>query len=169
MITGEKEPFSRANKFVNAGVHKKRPEPNIGSGRTKSCPWFHLNSPLEAGHFIPGNGGVRRSISAPQLQGAIPRSPEELAPTAPSLRPENQGLPCHSFLPGHCSTVLHRCQGKPPKSHKFPGICRRKAGSFPQCGNKSGKLGLNCLLKKPLRQMAERFSGFTSFRGQRPR
>ena len=59
-------------RFVNAGVHKKRPEPIFGSGRTKSCPWFHLNSPLEAGHFIPGNGGVRRSISAPQLQGAIP-------------------------------------------------------------------------------------------------
>ena len=33
---------------------KKRPEPiKVGSGRTNHCPWFHLNSPLDAGHFVP--------------------------------------------------------------------------------------------------------------------
>ena len=37
-------------------AQQKRPEPiSVGSGRTKHCPWFHLNSPLEAGHFVPGN------------------------------------------------------------------------------------------------------------------
>ena len=92
---------------------KKRPEPIlVGSGRTKSCPWFHLNSPLEAGHFVPGNGGVRRSISAPRLQGAIRCFPEELTPTAPSLKPDPAELPCHSLSPGHCITVFEHCQGK---------------------------------------------------------
>lgn len=54
---------------------KTRPEPRFGSGRTNQCPWFHLNSPLDAGHFVPGNGGDRRSISAPLLKGAFPPRP----------------------------------------------------------------------------------------------
>ena len=37
-----------------------------GSGRTKTCPWFHLNSCLADMHFVPDNGGGRRAISCPQ-------------------------------------------------------------------------------------------------------
>ena len=51
---------------------QKRPEANeIGSGRMKIHPRFHLNSHPADGHFIPGNGGGRRGISSPLLQGAF--------------------------------------------------------------------------------------------------
>ena len=66
-------------------AQQKRPEPVFGSGRTKHCPWFHLNSPLEAGHFIPDNGGDRRSISAARLKSAALSLPRGLAPTVLSL------------------------------------------------------------------------------------
>ena len=66
-------------------AQQKRPEPVFGSGRTKHCPWFHLNSPLEAGHFIPDNGGDRRGISAARLKSAALSLPRGLAPTVLSL------------------------------------------------------------------------------------
>ena len=67
-------------------AQQKRPEPiSVGSGRTKHCPWFHLNSPLEAGHFIPDNGGDRRGISAARLKSAALSLPRGLAPTVLSL------------------------------------------------------------------------------------
>lgn len=66
-------------------AQQKCPEPVFGSGRTKHCPWFHLNSPLEAGHFIPDNGGDRRGISTARLKSAALSLPRGLAPTVLSL------------------------------------------------------------------------------------
>jgi hypothetical protein len=80
-------------------AQQKRPEPVFGSGRTKHCPWFHLNSPLEAGHFIPDNGGDRRGISAARLKSAALSLPRGLAPTVLSLlRRREKGF----FLTAFC-------------------------------------------------------------------
>jgi len=79
-------------------AQQKRPEPVFGSGRTKHCPWFHLNSPLEAGHFIPDNGGDRRGISAARLKSAAFPLAQELAPSVPSLERSKKKLLSHSLL-----------------------------------------------------------------------
>ena len=80
-------------------AQQKRPEPVFGSGRTKHCPWFHLNSPLEAGHFIPDNGGDRRGISAARLKSAAFSVPQGLAPAVPSLeRVKRKGFFLAAFI-----------------------------------------------------------------------
>ena len=109
---------------------KKRPEPVSGSGRVTHNPWFHLNSPLEAGHFVPDNGEARRSISAAQLQSAIPFFPEELSPAAPSLRLLKTELLCHSFYPVTVARFFIIVKENPAKEQKSAWNRRKRAAFF---------------------------------------
>ena len=83
-----------------------------GLRANQNDPWFHLNSCLAGTRFIPGNGGDRRSISAPRLQGAFSPPPQGLAPTVLSLvRGSRDTLPCHSLSNRmHSITFLKSCQ-----------------------------------------------------------
>ena len=84
----------------------------VRDGSALLCPWFHLNSRLAGAHFIPGNGGGRRAISCPQLQGAFPRAPGGLAPDVLSLHPQAAAtVPCQRCME-HFITENRRCQGK---------------------------------------------------------
>ena len=109
---------------------KKRPEPLSGSGRVTHNPWFHLNSPLEAGHFVPDNGEVRRSISAAQLQSAIPFFPEELSPAAPSLCLLKTELLCHSFYSVTVARFFTIVKENPAKEQKSAWNRRKRAAFF---------------------------------------
>lgn len=152
---------------------KKRPEPLSGSGRVTHNPWFHLNSPLEAGHFVPDNGEARRSISAAQLQSAIPFFPEELSPAAPSLRLLKTELLCHSFYSVTVARFFTIVKENPAKEQKFAWN-RRKRPRFSTMLKQIGKPGIICvnvLFPKENRpaEMTERFfMQFTCFPGQRP-
>ena len=96
-----------------AGRIEKRPEP-FGSGRTKSCPWFHLNSGQRP-HSPPVTGASGRTFPPCCSETPSPPPSWRLAPSVPSLLFPACGYSSSSSLPLlslYSITFSPSCQGK---------------------------------------------------------
>ena len=83
----------------------------------KDCPRFHLNSHPADGHFIPGNGGVRRQISVPRLKGAFSSAPARTRTDRPlsGAGPRGYSSLSQPFdIVGNCIMFSRFCQEKGP-------------------------------------------------------
>ena len=110
--------FSFFTQTILTGQNKNAPSRNRLRANFTKSPWFHLNFPM--GDTLPGNGGDRRGISAPRLQGAFSPFPPGLSPAVLSLFREMEGI----LLP---VTAFHGYREE--LYHVFTALSRERPGS----------------------------------------